>query len=115
MRGPAKKKRFLLNWMTCYTVERIVKSRHTSDEWIPLFERMASYSPESDPTHPQKRIKVNETFGNSERLQKQAEWMSTINLSSGDTWSYELKTLPRPTGKATQMIVTQYDLPRTQT
>jgi len=115
MPGTEEQKSFLLNCMTCHTVERIVKSTHTSDEWIPLFERMASYSPESDPTHPQKRIKVNETFGNSERLQKQAEWMSTINLSSGDTWSYELKTLPRPTGKATQMIVTQYDLPRKET
>jgi len=115
MPGTEEQKSFLLNCMTCHTVERIVKSTHTPDEWIPLFERMASYSPESDPTHPQKRIKVNESFGNSERLQKQAEWMSTINLSSGDTWTYELKTLPRPTGKATQMIVTQYDLPRKET
>jgi virginiamycin B lyase len=115
MPGTEEQKSFLLNCMTCHTIERIVKSTHTADEWIPLFERMASYSPESDPTHPQKRIKVNESFGNSERLRKQAEWMSTINLSSGDTWSYELKTLPRPTGKATQMIVTQYDLPRRET
>ena len=115
MPGTEEQKSFLLNCMTCHTVERIVKSTHTPDEWIPLFERMSSYSPESDPTHPQKRIKVNELFGTPERLQKQAEWMSTINLSSGDVWSYELKTFPRPTGKATQMIVTQYDLPRKET
>ena len=68
MPGTEEQKSFLLNCMTCHTVERIVKSTHTADEWIPLFERMASYSPESDPTHPQKRIKVNESFGNLERL-----------------------------------------------
>jgi len=67
---------------------------------MPLFERMASYAPGSDPTHPQKRILVNEGFANPERLRKQAEYMSTINLSSGDVWSYELKTLPRPRARA---------------
>src|SRR3984893_7082446 len=115
MPGTEEQKSFLLNCMPCHTIERIVKSTHDADEWIPLFQRMASYSPESDPTHPQKRIKVNEAFGNLERLRKLAEWVSTINLSSGDTWSYELKRRPRPTGKATQVIVTQYDLPRRET
>ena len=41
-----------------------------------------------------------------------AEYISSINLSKGDTWSYELKTLPRPKGKATRVIYTEYDLPR---
>ncbi len=115
MPGTEEQKSFLLNCMTCHTVERIAKSTHNADEWMPLFERMASYAPGSDPTHPQKRILVNEGFANPERLRKQAEYMSTINLSSGDVWSYELKTLPRPSGKGTQVIVTQYDLPRRET
>jgi virginiamycin B lyase len=33
-------------------------------------------------------------------------------LSQHDRWNYELKTLPRPTGRATHVIVTEYDLPR---
>src|SRR5216683_2442525 len=115
MPGTEEQKSFLLNCMTCHTIERIAKSTHDADEWIPLFERMASYAPGSDPTHPQKRVLVNEAFGNPERLRKQAEYMSTINLSSGDVWSYELKTLPRPSGKGTQVIITQYDLPRRET
>ena len=38
--------------------------------------------------------------------------MSTVNLSSAAKWEYPLKTLPRPTGRGTRMIVTEYDLPR---
>src|SRR5207253_10441363 len=35
--------------------------------------------------------------------------------SSDLTWQYPLKTLPRPSGKATRVIVTEYDLPRPET
>src|SRR5436309_2206487 len=35
-----------------------------------------------------------------------------VNLSSGPVWSYSLKTLPRPTGASTRVIITEYDLPR---
>jgi streptogramin lyase len=115
MPGTEEQKSFLLNCMTCHTVERIVKSTHDADEWMQVYERMAGYAPGSDPTHPQKRVQVNEAFGNPERLRKQAEYMSTINLSSGDVWSYELKTLPRPSGKGTQVIITEYALPRRET
>jgi virginiamycin B lyase len=115
MPGTEEQKSFLLNCMTCHTLERIVKSTHDADEWMQVYERMAGYAPGSDPTHPQKRILVNEGFGNQERLKKQAEYMSTINLSSGDTWSYALKTLPRPSGKGTQVIFTEYALPRKET
>jgi hypothetical protein len=40
-----------------------------------------------------------------------ARYLSTINLSSTQKWDYELKTLPRPTGRATRAIITEYDLP----
>jgi streptogramin lyase len=41
-----------------------------------------------------------------------AEYLSTINLGEGTKWSYELKTSPRPTGRATKVVYTEYDLPR---
>jgi streptogramin lyase len=41
-----------------------------------------------------------------------ADWLASINLSKGPDRSYALKTLPRPTGRATRMIATEYDLPR---
>ena len=40
-----------------------------------------------------------------------AKFLSTINLSSTSEWKYELKTRPRPTGRATRVIITEYDLP----
>jgi len=41
-----------------------------------------------------------------------AEYLASINLSSRSQWDFELKTLPRPTGAATRVIYTEYDLPR---
>lgn len=42
-----------------------------------------------------------------------AKYLSTLNLSSGrTTWNFDFKTFPRPTGTATKVIYTEYDLPR---
>ena len=38
--------------------------------------------------------------------------LANANLSSSPSWDYPMKTLPRPTGKATRVIITAYDLPR---
>ena len=42
---------------------------------------------------------------------RQAEYLASINLSSGER-GYELRTLPRPTGRSTRAIITEYDLPK---
>src|SRR5262249_4149126 len=43
-------------------------------------------------------------------------FLATINMSGGRTdVPFQLKTLPRPTGKATRVIITQYDFPRKNT
>src|SRR5271169_320723 len=44
-----------------------------------------------------------------------AEYRATINLSAADHWEYELKTLPRPSGRSTRAIVTEYDMQRPTT
>ena len=43
---------------------------------------------------------------------KLADYLATVNLSKSATWQYELKTLPRPSGRATRVVITEYDLPR---
>jgi streptogramin lyase len=53
--------------------------------------------------------------GNPEQYRQAAEYLATINLSAVDKWPYELKTLPRPTGRATRAIVTEYDMGRNTT
>ena len=40
------------------------------------------------------------------------KFLASINLSSGSTWEFPLKTLPRPKGRATRVMITKYDLPR---
>src|SRR5206468_6921361 len=43
---------------------------------------------------------------------RQAQYLSTINLSEGPEWSYSFKTLPRPKGRATKVVYTEYELPQ---
>jgi streptogramin lyase len=39
-------------------------------------------------------------------------WLASVNTSYNSKQSFPLKTLPRPQGKATRTIITEYDLPR---
>jgi streptogramin lyase len=114
--GRDEQKAFMLNCVTCHTVERIMKSKHNEDEFLKVIQRMALYANQSTPLHPQvrKARRVRETKGDVllQNQQRQAAYLSTINLSSGPALPYDLKTLPRPKGGATQVIITEYDLPR---
>jgi virginiamycin B lyase len=97
----------------CHTYERIVKSHYSADEFMDILRLMASFSPGSTPAHPQKKG----TDGGAELFPgvvsaDTARFLSTINLSSVDQWAYSFKTLPRPTGRATNAIITEYSLPR---
>ena len=79
-------------------------------------KRMGTYANQSVPTRPQKRKaeRLLEERGDTRNRAQQdrAEFLASINLSESTTWSYPLKTLPRPTGRATEVIITEYDLPR---
>jgi streptogramin lyase len=114
--------------LQCHSLER--RLRYTAAEWVAVIERMSRYSQGSTPERPQLRP-GNSTGGaimaqsmegregerpvQKELVAKTAEYLATINLSSGPTWRYPLKTLPRPTGNATRVIITEYDLPRPET
>jgi virginiamycin B lyase len=116
MPGTPKQKDMLLNCVSCHTVERIVRSTHDPKEFIQVQQRMATYANQSVPTRPQKRKAerlLEERGDNRNKAQEdRAEFLASVNLSETETWDYELKTLPRPTGAATQVIITEYDLPR---
>jgi len=116
MPGPDDQKSFLLNCVNCHRLDFITRSRHTSAEFIQVMERMGGYANSATPLKPQRRKaeRLLEDRGESRRLarERQAAYMSTVNLRTGPTWNYDLKTLPRPQGKGTQVIVTEYDLPR---
>jgi len=46
------------------------------------------------------------------QAQAAAEYLVSVSLSNPEAKEYEFKTLPRPTGAATKVIITEYDLPR---
>jgi virginiamycin B lyase len=112
MSGSHEQKNMFMSCVSCHSLERVVKSRYSANEWPLILKRMAGYAPGSTPLRPQRRVALGEAEANPDRLKTQAEYLSTINLSSVTKWQYPLKTLPRPKGKATRVIITEYDLPR---
>jgi len=132
---PEQKDRFIyqtVNCAYCHAWERIMKSNYTADEFVGLITRMQSYYPDGTAASRDKRgrgqigmpdqvdaAQKNPIWGREPSgypKKDLAEYLATLNLSGGrTTWPYELKTLPRPTGKATRVIITQYDMPRPDT
>jgi virginiamycin B lyase len=112
--GTEEQKAFLLNCTSCHTMERIARSTHNVDEWMQVVSRMMGYGAVSQPVKPQPMLDRSRA-GNPEQYRQAAEYLATINLSAVDKWAYELKTLPRPTGRATHAIVTEYSVGRNTT
>jgi streptogramin lyase len=124
-------KNSLLNCVQCHTLERILRSKHTPEEFAKVLDRMGSYANQSFPFHVQKRkadrlLEERGEFREKTR-QKLATFLARENLSTRAvlaenstpsvqittaTWPYSLQTLPRPKGRATHVIITEYDLPR---
>jgi streptogramin lyase len=112
--GTEGQKAALLNCVGCHTLERIARSTHDSDEWTQVITRMMGYGAVSQPIKPQAMLDRTRA-GTPEQYRKMADYFATINLSSSDHWPYELKTLPRPKGRDTRAIVTEYDMVRPTT
>ena len=121
--GTEQQKKFLLSCNSCHSYQRIVNSQHDADEFMQVFDRMSGYYPGSTPLQPQRLVGtarrnlgggagngMDPVLGN--RMRGAAEWLASINLHNGPERSYALHTLPRPTGRATHVVVTEYDLPR---
>jgi streptogramin lyase len=113
--GTEDQKRSLLNCVNCHTLQRIVKSQHDADEFAQVVKRMGEYANQSIPLRPQRRLaeRMLEVRGDqrAQAQRAQAEFLASIDQSSGPL-AYFLKTLARPKGRATRVIITEYDLPR---
>ena len=109
--GTKEQKMELFRCVNCHSLTTVVRSRHDADAWVDVLDRMRNYAPPSSLRRPQKLpYKVPRRPEDVEF----AKYLASINLSSGTDgkWSYELKAFPRPKGRATKVIVTEYDLPR---
>jgi streptogramin lyase len=114
----------------CHSVERIVKSRHTADEFVNVIHRMLEYYPDGTvaSTEGRGRAQFHDKAGR-EAARKNPSWgvapgvlkadlaayLASINRSGGRELPTDFKTLPRPKGKATRVIITAWDLPRRDT
>jgi virginiamycin B lyase len=111
--GTDQQKKSTLNCIGCHDLDRVASSQHTADEFMQVFERMAGYYPGSMPEYPQRLNGLaRRQVGQGPGARALAEFYAKVNLSEDETWTYPLRTLPRPRGRATRVIVTEYDLPR---
>ena len=113
--GTDTQKKALLNCISCHNLDRIVSSNHDAAEFVQVFDRMTGYYPGSTPQHPQRLLgEARRNLGQAAGVKAMAEYLASVNLSRDEVWDYPLKTLPRPTGRATRVVITEYDLPRKQ-
>jgi hypothetical protein len=114
----------------CHSLERIVKSKHTAEQFLPVINRMYRYYPDGSMAgyegrgrarfhdkEGQERAEKSDSWGVAPGVKKVdlAAYLATINMSGGKSLPTDLKTLPRPKGKGTRVIITQYDMPRKDT
>src|SRR5258708_4475706 len=115
--GTDQQKGLLLNCVGCHSLERVARSTHDADAFTKtILPRMQGYVNQSIPQHPQlrKAERLMEERGD-QRVQvhrSTAAHLATLNRGSAHKWSYDLKTYPRPSGRATRVVYTEYDLPR---
>ncbi len=113
----------------CHSLERIVKSRHSAEEFVKVIDRMQGYYPDGTIAGTEGRGRAqfdkaavanaakNPSWGYSPGVTKTdlSAYLATINMNGGRSLPTDLKTLPRPKGKGTRVIITQYDMPRRDT
>ena len=110
----------LLSCAYCHTYQRIMRSRHTSERFMPVIDRMIHYYADGTAVSNDNRrgrggqdtgARTGKRWsrtpsGGSCPVSRGPSWPSSsasLNLSGGrTTWDYELQTLPRPTGQETR-------------
>jgi streptogramin lyase len=111
--GTHELKRNLLNCTDCHSLHRIFGSKHNREAFLQVFDRMGGYYPGASDMQPQRlvgdhrRPAVNPALASSF-----ASYLEALNLSRVEVHPYEFKPTPRATGRATRVIITEYDLPR---
>jgi len=109
--GTVKDKQALGGCGDCHTMQRIFMSSHSADEWAQIFPRMNGYANGSQPPRP--RLLPAGATTNRDRVDpKVAEYFATISMNGPDAKEFTIKTEPRPKGRSTKVIITEYDLPR---
>jgi virginiamycin B lyase len=108
--GTYEQKQYLfMTCSHCHTLAPIMESKYDKAGWMTTFKRMRGWDQVSSITNP---VPLPEKSGATFGSEDFAQFLASINLSARALHDFELKTLPRPRGADTKVIVTEYDLPR---
>ena len=110
--GTEEQKAFLLNCTSCHTLERIVRSTHDADEWTQVViahdglwrGEPAGQAAADARSCARRHAGAISQDGRISRHHQSERGRQMAPIA--------LKTLPRPTGRATHAIVTEYDVGR---
>ena len=117
---PLDKARFA-GCVGCHSLTTPVQTRYDPQQFAQVVRRMSGYSTGSGllrPTQSYARrmnpIDGTEPVDEESTAFASAKYLASINLSQHPTGErpYALKPFPRPSGRATNVIITEYDLPR---
>ena len=111
--GTPGQKIALLRCLDCHGLQRPLFSKENASDMAFTVHRMGVHSANASPNFPFFNQNASERLSSPPTKPEAdlAAYIASINLSSGETWPYKLKTQPRPTGKSTEAIITTYDLP----
>jgi virginiamycin B lyase len=114
--GSDQVKSFLADCVGCHTLQRVFTAMHTAEEWKNVFARMGRYAPETVPQRPQLLLQGG---ARSERprvpasmIDAAADFLVNASMNNPDNEGLVFKRLPRPKGRATNVIITEFALPR---
>lgn len=116
--GTEQQKASIRNCTHCHTLERVMRSRANADALVKVIQRMSTYPQLAFPLMPQKLVAARIGGGEDplehrvEVWRRQAAYLASVNLSSTDRWKFPFQFHARPKGRATQVIYTEYDLPK---
>jgi virginiamycin B lyase len=114
--GNEQTKAFLSGCVNCHTLQRVFSAMHTAEEWKNVFARMGRYAPESVPVRPQLLVlggpRSERPRVPANQMDQAADFLVKASLNNPDNEGLEFTRLPRPHGRSTNVIVTEYDLPR---
>jgi virginiamycin B lyase len=113
--GTEQEKKGLRRCQGCHELSVVTHSTHTAEEflttWLPKMQNY--YIGQSTFAHPFPPPKTRIIRTDLPIDPDLAKFVSSVNLSGGrTTWPYELRTLPRPRGGDTKVIITEYKLSR---
>lgn len=111
--GTYAQKLQLIDCTGCHTLSRVLLTHYTAGQLMQIIPIMSGFAPGAVPLNPMRRLSPDRPQNPAE-LRSFAQYLASINLSTG-SWKYPLKTHPRPKGRATHVIITEYDLPRALT